>query len=108
MPARLAAGMLVAALIRRTEAAGGHAMVIARGDPTAGALLIQLAERGISGALLERTLTADGTYRWQPAGPVDPADRSAYLDRRRRSDPDLWVLEVDAADGHALVEDVTG
>jgi hypothetical protein len=108
MPARLAAGMLVAALIRRTEAAGGHAMVIARGDPTAGALLIQLADRGVAGALLERTLSSDGSYLWAPAGPDEPTDRPAYLDRRRRSDPDLWILEVDAPDAHALVGEVAG
>ena len=106
MAPRLAAGMLVSALIRRVEQAGGSAMVLAKGDAIAGALLIQLAERGIPGLLLERRLDRDGRYRWSPTGPDDAEQRGDYIARRRRSDPDLWVIELDVADGLALVEDV--
>lgn len=105
MGARLAAGVLVSALIRRAEAAGGNGMVLARGDATAGALLIQLAERGIAGDLLERTLNAQGAYGWTPVGPADD-ERGDYIARRRRSDPDLWVIELDVANGLALVREI--
>ena len=108
MPPRLAAGMLVSALIRRAEAAGGSGMVLAKGDATAGALLIQLAERGQPGLLLERRLDSQGVYRWSPTGPEADAERGDYLARRRRSDPDLWVIELDVADAMALVEEVAG
>ncbi|UAK24643.1 DUF1491 family protein [Sphingomonas nostoxanthinifaciens] len=107
MAARLSAGMLVSALIRRTEAAGGSAMVLARGDATAGVLLIQLAERGVPGALLERVLDPTGTYRWTPTGPADSGDRTDYIARRRQRDPDLWVVELDAADARTIVDEVT-
>ncbi len=83
-------------------------MVLARGDATAGALLIQLAERGEAGALLERQLDRDGAYRWSAAGPENPDARADYLAKRRRTDPDLWILELDVADGQALIEEVTG
>jgi hypothetical protein len=108
MEARLAAGMLVAALIRRTQAAGGHAAVIARGDETAGAVLVQLAERGVVGALLERRLGSTGSYRWSPTGPEDAAERGDYLARRRRTDPDLWIVELDVANGERIVGEVAG
>jgi len=108
MEARLAAGLLVSALIRRAEEAGGSGMVMSRGDATAGALLIQLAERGRPGPLLERRLDPEGKYRWSPTGPDDDAERADYIARRRRGDPDLWVIELDVADGQALVEDVAG
>lgn len=108
MAPRLAAGMLVSALIRRAEESGGSGMVLAKGDATAGALLIQLAERGHPGALLERRLDAQGVYRWSPTGPDVDADRADYITRRRRSDPDLWVIELDVADGMGLVEAVAG
>lgn len=107
MSARLAAGLLVSALIRRVEAAGGNAMVLARGDASAGALLIQLAERGVAGDLIERTLDARGAYAWTRTGP-DLQDRADYIARRRRSDPDLWVIELDVANAAALVADVAG
>ena len=108
MPARLAAGMLVSALIRRAEELGGNGAVLAKGDATAGALLIQLAERGVPGLLLERRLDPQGVYRWSPTGPEDAEERGDYIVRRRRSDPDLWVLELDLPDGRQLVEDIAG
>ena len=108
MAPRLAAGMLVSALIRRAEEAGGTGMVLARGDATAGALLIQLAERGQPGPLLERRLDPQGNYRWSPTGPEADAERGDYIARRRRGDPDLWVIELDVADGLALVEEIAG
>jgi hypothetical protein len=93
---RAAAGLLVSALIRRIEAEGGSAMVLAKGDATAGAILLALAERGIDGALLERSFGLNG-YEWRETGPADPSARSDYLATRRRTDPDLWILEVDHA-----------
>jgi len=104
MAARLAAGLLVSALIRRAEEMGGSGMVLAKGDATAGALLIQLAERGRPGPLLERRLDPQGAYRWSQTGPEGDAERGDYIARRRRTDPDLWVIELDVANGLALVE----
>jgi len=105
--ARLATGVLVSALLRRVAAEGGHGAVLARGDATAGALLIQIVDRGMAGPLLERLLDRTGTYRWMPTGPEDAA-RAEYLGARRRSDPDLWVVELDHAQAGALVEAVSG
>ena len=107
-PPRLTAGMLVSALIRRAEEKGGSGMVLAKGDATAGALLIQLAERGVPGPLLERRLDPEGLYRWSPTGPDADSERGDYIARRRRGDPDLWVIELDLANGMALVEEVAG
>ena len=108
MAPRLAAGLLVAALIRRVQDAGGSGMVLAKGDATAGALLIQLAERGVQGPLLERRLDAQGDYRWSATGPEAESERGDYIARRRHGDPDLWVIELDLADAMALVEEVAG
>ena len=101
-PPRLAAGLLVSALIRRIEEVGGSAMVLARGDATSGAMLVQLAERGVAGALLERRLGMDG-YEWAATGPDDPGARAEYVARRRRSDPDLWVVELDHREAETVL-----
>ena len=108
MTARLAAGILVSALIRRVENEGGSAAVLARGDATGGALLIQLAERGVPGPLIEPVLDRDGNYVWGPTGPQDAAQRADYIARRRKSDPDLWVLELDSTHAARIVADVAG
>jgi hypothetical protein len=100
--ARLATGVLVNALIRRANSAGGSAMVLARGDATAGAILLLLIERGAHPRFAERGLGPDGRPALIPAGPSEFADDTevtAYWHRRRARDSDLWVIELDIADG---------
>ena len=97
--ARLASHVLVSALLRRAEAEGGFGAVLARGDATAGAVMVILAERGERIALLERLLQPDGSYAWQDTGraAAGEAEFKALLARRRRNDPDLWLIELDVA-----------
>lgn len=111
MSGRLAAGLFVAALRRRVEAGGGAAMVLARGDATAGAVLIVIADRGVTQAVLERTLDDRGRYRWTETGPGQPDLQSAlgdYIARRHRADPDLWVVELDGPDARRIADEVAG
>ncbi len=100
MTARLAARIEVSALIRRIEGLGGTGVVLARGDAEAGAILLILADRGVPRLLLERSLDVEGGYRWRRTGPQDTDNKEVigeFLDRRRRSDPDLWLVELDIA-----------
>ncbi len=111
MTARLAAGVLVSALVRRVNAEGGHATVLARGDATAGAVLIVCADRGAVTAVRERVLGPESTYLWQPVGGFDPNDPAAvtdYVARRQRSDPDLWVIELDIPNAERFAAGMTG
>ena len=103
---RLKSRFLVDLLLRRTEAAGGFAAVLAKGDDTSGVILVQCSDRGEPGPLLERRFSMDGTYIWEPVGPDDPKDgesRENYRERRRKADPDLWIVELDIADAPRLV-----
>lgn len=103
---RLKSRFLVDLLIRRTEAAGGFATVLAKGDETSGIILVQCCDRGEPGPLLERRFSANGQYIWESVGPDDPEDgesRANYRDRRRKADPDLWIVELDIADAPRLV-----
>lgn len=103
---RLKSRFLVDLLLRRTEAAGGFAAVLAKGDDTSGIILVQCSERGEPGPLLERRFSADGRYIWEAVGPIDAKDgesRANYQDRRRKADPDLWLVELDIADAPRLV-----
>jgi len=99
MTARLASSVLVGALLRRAESEGGFGAVIARGDPTAGAIAVILAEKGRKACFLERLLQPDGRYAWQSARQEieNEEEFRKFLDRRRNFDPDLWILELDIA-----------
>lgn len=95
---RPATGLLVSALIRRIEAEGGSAMVIAKGDAVAGSMLLMLADRGVLSAIVERSWRFDGGYGLEQVGPAEPNEPGAagdYVARRRRADPDLWAIEID-------------
>lgn len=103
---RLKSRFLVDLLLRQTEAAGGFATVLAKGDDISGIILVQCTDRGEPGPLLERRFSAAGSYIWESVGPTDPKDgesRASYLDRRRKADPDMWLIELDVADAPRLV-----
>lgn len=109
MTARLTSRMLVDSLIRAANVAGGHAMVLARGDDGAGAILIECAERGQAGPLLERILGLDGRYGWARCGPQDfenTEERSQYIERRRSRDPDMWLIELDIAEAERFAAEM--
>lgn len=98
MTEALPSGILVSALLRRVNDAGGLGVVRARGEAGSGGILLILYENGTRPRLLERALDLDGRAELRPAGPVQPAtdaDIDDYWRRRRARDPDLWVIELD-------------
>ena len=98
-PPRLSSKLLVAALIQRAEAQGGFATVLAKGDATSGSVAVILLERGANPRFFERLLDADGRYRWHvsPRAPAGPGELQSFLDRARKFDRDLWIVELDIA-----------
>jgi hypothetical protein len=98
MEARIAASVLASGLIRKAQGEGGFGAVLAKGDPTAGSILVILLERGGNPRLLERLLQPDGRYSWQESGSrrvENQREVPEFIARRRRFDPDLWVIELD-------------
>lgn len=99
--ARLAAGLLVNALVRRVNNAGGSAMVLAKGDAEAGAILVLVLDRGENPRFFERGIGPDGAPALVRSGPAEFLEDSAvwdYWQRRRSRDSDLWVVELDIAE----------
>lgn len=95
MSDRLPSGVLVSALLRRVNDAGGFGAVMAKGDAQGGAILVMALERGADAKLLERGIGADGRVALIDSTPSE--DIEGYWRRRRARDPDLWVVEVDVA-----------
>lgn len=91
---RLQSGMIVNALVRRVNAAGGIAMVLAKGDDGAGAILVVTDAEA-----WERGWDAQGRPALVTTGPTgDPGALDQYVARRRERDRDLWVVELNVAD----------
>ncbi len=104
---RLAAGVLVSALIRRVQAAGGFAAVLHRGDEHAGGILVECAERGAGGLILERGSDLHGRESWRIVGDgVDAEAANIARAKRLRADPDAWVIELDIADAERFAAEI--
>lgn len=102
---RLASNVRIAALKRAVEAEGGFAMILKKGDPVSGAILIQCLEKGRNPRLYERMPSLDGGSVWEIIWSEDidkKGNLSEYLDRRTSRDSDLWVIELDIADSERL------
>lgn len=97
---RLSSAMLVNVLQRKAESVGGFAAVLARGDANSGSILVILAEKGRKVRILERLLTPTGGYGWTQIGSQALANEEEFEKfqrRRRESDPDIWLIELDIA-----------
>jgi len=106
MDARLPAHLEVSGLIRIIEAQGGFASVIARGEKDAGTVLILTMQRGENAVLFERMPQFDGSRPYivvKQEVPENKQEFSEYIEKRRRQDPDIWILEADIADAERFI-----
>lgn len=105
MSARLASGIWVAAYLRRLMLEGIPAYVIARGDDTAGAVLVKLALMdGTARAYIREYDMAQDARIWRVLIEGAEAEIDAAITRQRGFDPDLWVIEVEDARGRGLLD----
>jgi hypothetical protein len=103
---RLPAALEVSGLIRVAEAAGGFAMVLRKGEPDSGTILVVILDNQGLGQVFERMPQADGTRCWSLAKRQDAdmkQEFEAFLTRRMAQDPDMWVIELTIADGERFI-----
>ncbi len=104
--ARLPAHIEVSALLRRTQAAGGFATVLKRGEAEAGTVMVVLTHNGTGAGAYERMPQVDGSRKWTPSRQQDaekPQEFTEYLERRGKQDSDLWIVELDVANAEQLI-----
>lgn len=103
---RLTADFWVRAYLARLQAAHIPVYVTAKGDPTAGAVLVKLATLDGGARLYQRSFDLmTGARAWVvlAEGAEDEVDAAAQ--RQRRTDPDLWIIEVESREGRTLLDE---
>ena len=116
---RVKSHIWVSAYLRRVNSAFAHATLVRRGDADAGAIYIKVAALDgtaqvyapLSAELAEMTpsdtLIVEAGRAWQPVYSSHTKEKEAddYLARQAGRDPDIWILEVETAQGrHHLGE----
>ena len=103
---RLASGIWVGAYLARLQAEGIPVYVVARGDETAGAVLVKLATLDGRARAFHRVVDLlSGTRRWDILAEGDEAEVDATIRKQRGFDPDLWVIEVEDARGRHMLDE---
>lgn len=103
---RLTADFWVRAYLARLAQADIPAYVIARGDATAGAVLVKCSTLdGQATAFQRRTDPMSGESRWMVLAEGPEATVDGAIARQRDFDPDLWVIEIEQRDGRHLLDE---
>jgi hypothetical protein len=108
-PVRPASRLLVDALLRRVQAAGGFATILQRGNDGAGAILLDCRERGKNTAILEKYTDFDGHMGWRRVDSSHAATAKwaeDYGRKRAETDDDLWWIELDIADAARFADEL--
>lgn len=106
MDERLPSHIEVSGLIRAVEAAGGFGMVLQKGEKDAGVILVLTTHSGKNTRLWERMPQLDGSRRFICTREQDSENRGEfdeYVAKRRASDPDCWVIELDVENAERFV-----
>jgi hypothetical protein len=109
--ARLPAHVEVSGLIRAVEGSGGFGMVLQKGEKDAGTLLVLTTQSGRNTRLWERMPQLDGSRAFVCTRTQDNENTrefDEYVTKRRRADPDCWVIELDIENAERFVAGAAG
>jgi hypothetical protein len=104
--ARLTAEFWVQAYIARLRLSDIPAFVTARGDSTAGAVIVKLNTLDGQATAYHRSYDLmSGERAWVVLTQGPEADVDASIRKQQDFDPDLWVIEVEDRAGRHLLDD---
>lgn len=103
---RLASGVWVSAYLTRLRLADIPAFVVARGDETAGAVLIKLNTLDGNAKAFQRSFDMmTGERTWMVLAEGLEQDVDVSVAKQRSFDSDLWVIEVEDRQGRTLLDE---
>ena len=105
MSPRVTTDFWVSAYLTRLRLHDIPAFVVAKGDVTAGAVIVKLSTLNGQARAFQRTYDLDFNRVWAELISGSDAEVEAALDRQRATDPDLWIIEVEDRAGRHLLDD---
>ena len=106
MDARLASGIWVSAYLTRLRLAAIPAYVTAKGDATAGAVIVKVATLDGRARAYQRSFDLTSDQRvWVVLAEGEEREVDAALLRQKARDRDLWVIELEDRAGRSLLDE---
>ena len=103
---RLTADLWVSAYLTRLWLVEIPAFVVARGDATAGAVLVKLNTLNGQASCYQRSFDLmTGDRKWIVLNEGAESDVDASVAKQHGFDPDLWVIEVEDKHGRHLLDE---
>ncbi len=103
---RLTADFWVRAYLARLRLADIPAYLTARGDATAGTVLVKCATLDGQAQAWQRSYDLmTGARVWVTLAEGPEPDVDATIARQRARDPDLWVIEIESREGRTLLDE---
>ncbi len=102
---RLSAKFWVDAYLTRLRLANIPAFVVARGDETAGNVMVKLNTLDGHAAAFQRSFDACGDRLWITLCEGRDGEVEEALRDQLRFDPDLWIIEVEDKAGRHLLDE---
>jgi hypothetical protein len=104
-------GIWVTAHLRRCNASGLAAVLVKRGAEEAGSIYVKINRLDgriiLLGPAPGPAYDDRGERRWSRligAEPVPEMEANSYLERIRRIDPDIWIIEIEDARSTGLLD----
>jgi hypothetical protein len=105
MQPRLTSDLWVSAYLTRLRLADIPAYITAKGDPTAGAVIVKVATLNGQARAFQRSFDLMSDTRiWVILSDGAEPDVDALITRQRARDPDLWVIELEDRQGRTLLD----
>ncbi|GLQ35043.1 GTP-binding protein [Amylibacter marinus] len=105
MTPKVTSDFWVGAYRRRLGMLNIPVFITARGDATAGAILIKLNTLDGNAELFQRSFDLDGARIWVTLAQGSDRDIDEMVRKQRQFDPDIWVIEVEDRAGRHLLGD---
>jgi len=102
---RLTSDFWVHAYLARLRLNNIPVFLTAKGDPTAGAVIVKLNTLDGHAQAFHRSYDMDFNRVWVELIVGEDAVVEAELAKQRVSDPDLWIVEVEDRDGRHLLDE---
>jgi len=102
---RLTSEFWVQAYLTRLRLLDIPAFVTAKGDATAGTIMVKLNTLDGQAEAFQRSYNVDGRRIWVTLSKGPDRDVEDSLTRQRGFDPDIWIIEVEDRKGRHLLDE---